>query len=159
VLLLSGFLLGGASADGWVLDSVLTGDLGTLDLRAVVTYDAGVYDYMYELTATQVFAPVSHIDVGNPYVLYYWDAYNTDGFNNPVFEDFLTSIIWTEGLVNNGEVVIFGYKSEWRPTKVPISAFDEGMRAEGITLGMVPEPSWAFAILLAVAPLARFRRR
>jgi hypothetical protein len=155
-------VLGGAavSAD-WVMNSVLQGDLGRLDLHAVVTYEweTATYAYLYELTATDTVSPVHYLDLGNPYALYFWGAFNDGGFADPTYQPYLTSMIWGEGDMQTGEVLLFGFASMFPPTEVSISALDRGQRSIGSTLGMVPEPALGFVSAAVVGALSLWRRR
>src|SRR4030065_662758 len=92
-------LTGSAYAD-WVLDSVLTGALGDLDLHTVVHFDGLKYIYTYELTATDINAPVHHFDVGNPNQLPFSNAQNVGAdqpYDNPSYQPWLTSVLWSYG--------------------------------------------------------------
>jgi MYXO-CTERM domain-containing protein len=149
------------AAVGRTMHSELTGDLGSLDLWAEVTFQRGVgsYFYSYELTAVGTNSAVHHIDLGNPNALYFWDAFNDGIFADPVYQPYLTSMIWGEGDLAPGEAVRFGFYSDYPPAKVSISAFNRGQRSMGATLGMVPEPTLGFAAVLGLGAIWLRRRR
>jgi hypothetical protein len=161
-----GCLLAGAAYGDWVMDSVLSGDLGILDLHTVVTLDGGtgIYTYIYELTATDVHSPVHHFDVGNPNQLEFFDAMNVGAdqpFVDPVYEDWLTSVLWSYGEILPGNTATFTYESYYGPIEGDVSALNLGTRAIGRTYVMVPEPvtagSMAF-LFMGLAGLYRWKR-
>ena len=160
-----GCLLTGAAYADWVMDSVLQGDLGSLDLHTAVTFDSitGIYTYTYELTATNVIAPVHHFDVGNPNQLKFFDAQNvgaTQPFDDPVYQSWLTSVLWSYGEIKPGGSATFSYQSYYPAEVGSVSAMDFGTRAIGETYVMVPEPITAGGFgLLLLGLVGAYRRR
>lgn len=151
-LAIVGLVMGAANAD-WVMDSVLSGGLGSLDLHTVVTFDGSMYTYTYDLTATQVNAPVHHFDVGNPNQLPFANAMNTGAdqiFDDPTYQTWLTSVLWSYGEILPGNSATFSYTSEFGPMVGDVTAADTGLRAIGLTYVMVPEPTTigGFGLLL-----------
>jgi hypothetical protein len=152
----------------WVMNSVLSGDLGNLDLHTVVTYDdiTGIYTYVYDLTATDVTTSVHHFDVGNPNQLEFSNAQNVGAdqpFENPVWVDWNTSVLWSYGQIVPTGSATFSYESYYWPTVGMVTALDLGTRAIGETYVMtVPEPvtvSGVAFLTLGLAGLYRLRRR
>jgi hypothetical protein len=161
-------LTGGAYAD-WVaeMNSVLSGGLGNLDLHTLVTVDkmTGTYTYTYDLTATDVIAPVHHFDVGNPNQLAFFNAQNTGAdkpFEDPVYQNWLTSVLWSYGEIVPTGTATFSYQSYYGPMVGWATALDLGTRAIGETyVMMVPEPASAGSmalLLLGLAGVYRYRR-
>jgi hypothetical protein len=146
------------------LYTTLEGNLGTLQLTAIVTYDSGVYSYWYELYAEEIVSPVHVFDVGNVDQLQYWGAWNEGAdypFQDPQWQPGYTSVTWRFGELRNGSTARFGYYSEYGPDFVATTALDSGKNAEGYTYGMViPEPalgSLAVGLLLGLGLLRRPR--
>jgi hypothetical protein len=155
--------VGAVSAD-WLMDSVLEGELGSLDLHCVVSLDSGVYTYTYELTATAVVNPVHLFDVGNPNQLVFTDAVNwgtSHSFTDPTYKDFLTSVAWTNGELKFGETGTFVYETVYAPMEVFTSVSGGGISSDGVTLGMmIPEPGMLSLVgLCALGALGLIRRR
>jgi hypothetical protein len=143
---------------------VLDGELGSLDLHCVVTYDGMLYTYLYELTATAVVNPVHLFDVGNPQQLEFDNAANSGAshdFTNPTYLGYLTSVAWTKGELKFGETAEFTYTSEYSPTVVFTSVSGGGMSSDDQTLGMlIPEPTGLSLVgLCALGALGYIRRR
>jgi hypothetical protein len=162
VVVLGLMAVGAVSAD-WVMDSVLSGQLGTIDVHALVTFDGSIYTYTYEVTATGVVNPVHLFDVGNPNQLTYTAATNTGAthvFVDPTYKPFLTSVAWSNGELKFGETATFAYESEWAPTEVHTAVSGGGLSSDGLTLGMVPEPtSVSLFGLCALGALGLIQRR
>jgi hypothetical protein len=164
MLVLVGLAAMGSANAAWVMDSVLTGGLGSLDLHSTVDYDGSIYTYTYVLTATDVISPVHHFDVGNPDQLEFADATNTGAlydFDNPVYQDWLTSVLWSYGEIVPTGTATFSYTSVYAPTEGDVTATDTGNRAMGRTyVMMVPEPTTIGGLGVLLLGLAgAFRRR
>ena len=140
-----------------------SGELGSLDLHCLVTFDGTYYTYLYELTATAVVNPIHFFDVGNPLKLQYQDASNvgaTHAFKNPVWKDYLTSVGWSNGEIKAGQAASFQYMTVYAPIERFTSSSGGGLSSEGVTLGMIPEPaSVSLFGLCALSAVVFIRRR
>lgn len=138
--------VGAASAD-WFLESDLIGELGTIHVEALVTDDGGGwYTYLYDVTATDVVAPIHTVSVGNPEQVGFENAQNSGAsvaFTDPFYQEFMTSVIWINGVLLPGETGRFSYESRFVPQEVDMSVLNAGHGADGVTLGMsaIPEPT------------------
>jgi hypothetical protein len=165
MLVLVGLAVMGSANAAWDMHSVLTGGLGTLDLHSTVIFDGSIYTYTYVLTASDVVSPVHHFDVGNPNQLEFADAANTGAlyaFDNPVYESWLTSVLWSYGEIEPNYTAAFSYTSVYAPVEGDVSATDTGNRAEGKTYVMstVPEPTTIGGLgVLLLGMAGAFRRR
>jgi hypothetical protein len=154
-------LAAGAAADGWVLDSILSGDLGTLDLHTEVTFDGQFYHYVYELTATSVVSPINAYTVMNPRGLGFLGPGNAGAdieFLDPEPGPDLVEIGWCNGVLYHGGTAAFYYDSVFGPGGVLTGADGGGLTATGVTLGMVPEPGMISLVGAAWLGLALLRR-
>jgi hypothetical protein len=150
-----------------------TGGLQHLSLYSLVTVDAGIYTYAYDLTYDQgtvltaeVFSVSNWEDMpflGTPNA-----PTNNKDFTNPVYTPADGQVRWFDGHIYKDETVHFTYQSVYAPSEIGVYAFtgDGGYYAEGeyAALGMtgvIPEPSSLAGLALAVfgfAPILRRRR-
>lgn len=138
-----------------------------LSLYSLVTVDAGIYTYSYDLrydagtvASAEVFSVANWEDLG------FYGAANGKDFQNPAYSPGDLEIKWIDGHITMGETVHFSYQSVYAPSEIEVYAYavDGGAAAEGSALGMttaVPEPSSLAGLALAafgVVPLLRRRK-
>ena len=157
-----------------LLDSELSGALGTFSLDSTVYRDlvGSNYEYTYEYALTFVSYGAGEdlaegFRLGNPSKVPIFNMSNTGDFGN--FADGVYDpISWSNGFMEEGDTVVFSFKSLYRPFEDPITVncfvVDGAKTATGQTLGMaamIPEPS-AFATLglgiLGMVPMLRRRK-
>jgi hypothetical protein len=164
VLCVIAALAAGAAADSWILDSVLSGDLGTLDLRTEVSFDGQIYHYEYELTATAVVSPINVFGVMNPCGRSFGGPGNEGAyidFVNPIPDPHSDYVGWHHGVLFSGGTALFYYESAYGPGRVAAKvggAGRSGPAARGDALGMVPEPGLVSLVGLACLGLVGWRR-
>ncbi|MCX6344643.1 MAG: PEP-CTERM sorting domain-containing protein [Armatimonadetes bacterium] len=151
-------------ASALTLDTTLTGYLGAgnVDVHAVVTKTANIYDYNY--TISYVTGATLHLfGIANDSGVSYFDAANNGGFINPEYNalDAYADIEWLGSAIEAGQSRTFSYQSEYAPMDITVYAYalNSAGYAEGDTLGMgamIPEPSSILALALGLTGCAPF---
>lgn len=150
------------------MNTTLVGTIGQLDLQADATLTGTTWTYTYVLTYTQstIGGIVKTFQVESPAQTAFFNAANTDGFTDPVFNPAAWSIDWLNGNLAPGQTVTFSYQSVYQPDIIPVFALavDSGQSAGGNTIGMgstIPEPGslMALAGMLAAGAGSLIRRR
>ena len=162
-----GLAVMGCANASWMMDTVLSGNLGIVNLHCTVSDPvSGIYTYTYTLTATDLgLFPVSAIDIGNPQKLQFTNATNTgadESFSNPSYVPWLNSITGAYGELDEGHTATFKYTSAYKPTAVDVTVLGGGTSTSGAggkTLGMVPEPATVVAACAILAPAGLLVRR
>lgn len=153
------------------LNTILTGDLGSLTLNAKAsTADDVVWCYEYWLTSVSPQGTpanphdyVHSFSIGNPGRYSFYDAGNDGGYTSPAFSGTSSVLyLWQNTAEPTATTVKFWYYSIYSPIVVPTHALDGGTGVYGKTLGMVPEPMSMLLGTLGlgcVAGLKRLRRK
>ena len=147
-----------------------TGKLEHLTLYSLVTVDAGVYTYAYDLTYdVGTVATAEVFSVANWEDLPFFGAANNDGFTDPDYVPFQGEVLWVDGFIALNETVHFSYQSIYGPSEISVYAYaiDGGYFADGYeaALGMttaIPEPASVAGLALGIlgfVPIALRRRK
>lgn len=150
--------------------SVLSGDLGSFELVALVTQNGAMYHYEYTFTFSGATRPLTSFSVGNVSNLPFYDAGNdqTAYFStNPVHvagDPNQNSVLWNASApMPAPKVIKFWFDSPVTYDLVMGSATGGGRIATGDTIGLVPEPASLMMLAACVsglgASLARRNRR
>jgi len=144
------------------------GDVGNVDVHAVVTRTGNIYDYNYTISYYAVggkSAAIHSFSISNDGGTSYFGAANNAGFSNSVYSESnaLAAIEWlgNGNAITVGQTKTFSYQSEYMPMDLLVytCAADGGGYADGETVGMgamIPEPSSILALALGLSGFAPF---
>lgn len=161
--------------------ATLTGEgrIQAVDVNSVVSYDAGVYTYLYTLYYRSGSVTIHQFSVENVDNVAFGTAANvpvgnisaaSHAFTNPAYvqEDWAGEVLWFDGAYNPGETWQFSYTSSAAPmadVRVYTYVVNGGNTAGGeaaIGMGsMAPEPDSIMALAVGIGSIAPFvlRRR
>ncbi len=131
--------------------STLTSTAGGFSdtLTATVTQVGGLYHYDYDLDFAESYSsrPMTSFSIGNLNNLDFLNVGNDQGFANPTYNvQSLNSILWVNINLPVGTNANFWFDSPDSYQEVS-TALVAGRTANGTTLGLVPEPAAAAALI------------